>query len=88
MAEQIVAADTLTKRVGFDKAPAYPNGLLAVQEGVKADFALAAASILLTYVRERSRDQVQAGVEGDEPWVHALLVDMALALYSAAGVES
>lgn len=83
-----MSAKQLTRTVQFDKAPAYPDGLLAVQAGVEASFALGLASIILSYVKQRSQDLVDGEPSGDEHFMHALLVDMAQSLYSAAGAEA
>lgn len=88
MANEVSIMPTLTREVAFNASPVNPEGLFAVRAGAPADDALAAAGILLTFVRERNISIVNDGPETDEAWVHALLLDMVKALYKSAGAEA
>ena len=69
---------------GGNRAP-----MLYVAEGVAADDALSLAFGCLDYVRERLHEVTGADepMSAAETWALALLVDTALAAYSACGAE-
>jgi hypothetical protein len=81
--------DEQTHEVGFDKSPFSPGGLLAVRAGNAPGDAGRTASVIMGFLVDRHRQLVHTDNEpaADESYVHALLTDMAQALYQAAGAD-
>lgn len=74
-----------SSEIAFHKSPATPGGILAVRAGVDPLFARSLADIILCWLRERNEQLVHSDALGDEPFMHSLLLDMALSLYTAGG---
>lgn len=75
----------LQPEVGFHKSPALPDGLLAVRSGVDPFHARSLADIILCWLRDRNEQLVHVDALEDEPFIHGLMLDMALSLYTAGG---
>lgn len=79
-------AGQLTRAAGFHKAPAWDEkGMFEVRAGVPVSFARMEMGLILDFLRARLRSAVGDGLEEDETYVHALLLDMVVALRIAAG---
>jgi hypothetical protein len=83
-----MASESVTKVVEFERAPAYPCGLLQVNSGIETRFALSTAECVMNFIQSRMGGAVEVGMDSEEAYVHCLLLDMVRALYRSTGAEA
>lgn len=83
--ESVSKPEQVTSAVEFHGAPAWDGGMFQVRAGTPIFFAKSEIEIILGYVRDRMQSAAQTGLESDEAYIHALLLNMVEALRASVG---